>query len=107
MSKLPLVVQSCSRYVRELSFSSFVSNLLSQTLRVVRFAMAPAWSWNPVIMYRNISAPDFWDPAKPSLYAENDLLTGMTWDDEFVGEVARTVKACQVFMFFPFYWLCE
>lgn len=31
----------------------------------------------------------------------------MTWDDEFVGEVARTVKACKVFLFFPFYWLCE
>jgi len=30
----------------------------------------------------------------------------ITWDDEFVGEVSRTFKACKVFLFFPFYWLC-
>ncbi len=27
-------------------------------------------------------------------------------DDEFVDEVSRTVNACTVFLFFPFYWLC-
>ena len=31
---------------------------------------------------------------------------GITWDEEFVGEVDRTVKACKVFLFFPIYWLC-
>jgi POT family proton-dependent oligopeptide transporter len=30
----------------------------------------------------------------------------ITWDDEFVGEVGRTLNACTVFLFFPFYWLC-
>lgn len=30
----------------------------------------------------------------------------ITWDEEFVSEVDRTLKACQVFLFFPLYWLC-
>ncbi|KAJ7866251.1 peptide/h+ symporter protein [Mycena olivaceomarginata] len=29
----------------------------------------------------------------------------ITWDDEFVGEMHRTVEACKVFLFFPIYWL--
>jgi len=30
----------------------------------------------------------------------------ITWDDEFVGEVGRTLNACSVFLFFPVFWLC-
>jgi len=29
----------------------------------------------------------------------------MTFDDEFVEEVRRAVKACQVFLFYPLYWI--
>ena len=30
----------------------------------------------------------------------------VTWDDEFVSEVSRTLKACQVFLAMPFFYLC-
>ena len=30
----------------------------------------------------------------------------VTWDDQFVDEVDRTVKACQVFCALPFFYLC-
>ncbi|KIJ55523.1 hypothetical protein M422DRAFT_151273 [Sphaerobolus stellatus SS14] len=29
----------------------------------------------------------------------------LTWDDAFVDEVKRTAKACQIFLFYPLYWI--
>ncbi|KAJ2781210.1 peptide transporter ptr2 [Coemansia javaensis] len=42
--------------------------------------------------------------AKPSTMAE--VPASVTWDDKFVGELRRTLRACKVFLFFPIYWLC-
>ncbi|KDR84459.1 hypothetical protein GALMADRAFT_206075 [Galerina marginata CBS 339.88] len=81
-------------------------SILLETLRVIRMALGPRWSLNPVQTYRGIKAPDFWDPAKPSSYEAGKIPSKITWDDEFVGEVGRTCNACAVFLFFPFYWLC-
>jgi hypothetical protein len=77
----------------------------SQTLRVIRLSLGPAWSWNPVRTYKNCKKEEFWNSAKPSTYGDS-VPSSITWDDQFVGEVARTVKACQVFLFMPFWWLC-
>ncbi|KAJ6587316.1 POT family-domain-containing protein [Mycena sp. CBHHK59/15] len=71
-------------------------SILLETFRVIGLCLAARWSWNPIATWRNIRSSGFWDPAKPSI----------TWDDEFVGEVHRTVEACKVFLFFPIYWLC-
>ncbi|KAJ2458740.1 peptide transporter ptr2 [Coemansia sp. RSA 2424] len=30
----------------------------------------------------------------------------VSWDDAFVDELRRTLKACKVFLFYPVYWLC-
>jgi POT family proton-dependent oligopeptide transporter len=81
-------------------------SILLETLRVCKLALGPALSLNPAQTFRNIRSPNFWDPAKPSYYRDTQLPAKITWDEEFVGEVSRTVKACQVFLFFPFYWLC-
>ncbi|KAJ3505854.1 hypothetical protein NLJ89_g7195 [Agrocybe chaxingu] len=81
-------------------------SILLETIRVVVYALAPAWSINPLRTLHNIRKPDFWDPAKPSSYEEGKLPAKITWDDEFVGEVGRTLNACAVFLFFPFFWLC-
>ncbi len=34
------------------------------------------------------------------------IVFSVTWDDQFVGEVVRTLKACQVFTALPFFYLC-
>ncbi|KAF9445220.1 peptide transporter PTR2B [Macrolepiota fuliginosa MF-IS2] len=81
-------------------------SILVETLRVISFALEPRWSLNLIRTIRNCRAPDFWDPAKPSSYEKGKVPAKITWDDEFVGEVARTLSACTVFLFFPFYWLC-
>ncbi|KAH6905979.1 peptide transporter PTR2B [Coprinopsis sp. MPI-PUGE-AT-0042] len=80
-------------------------SILLETLRVIRLSLGPAWSFNPIRTYKNCKNPDFWDSAKPSTYGDN-VPSSITWDDPFVGEVARTVKACEVLMFMPFFWLC-
>ena len=76
-------------------------------MRVTFMALRPAWSWNPRQFIRNIRHDDFWDTAKASHYPKDNVPAKITWDDEFVDEVKRTWKACKVFLFFPFYWLCE
>ncbi|KAJ2398592.1 peptide transporter ptr2, partial [Coemansia sp. RSA 2559] len=42
--------------------------------------------------------------AKPSNMI--DPPASITWNDTFVDELKRTLKACKVFVFFPIYWLC-
>ncbi|TFK20581.1 peptide transporter PTR2B [Coprinopsis marcescibilis] len=81
-------------------------SIILETARVIRYALGPAWSINPAQTIRNIRAPGFWDPAKPSTYSAGQAPSGITWDEEFVGEVARTCNACAVFCFLPFFWLC-
>ncbi|KAH6913725.1 peptide transporter PTR2B [Coprinopsis sp. MPI-PUGE-AT-0042] len=80
-------------------------SILLETLRVVRLCLGPAWSFNPVRTYKNCKKQEFWNSAKPSTYGDN-IPSSITWDDQFVGEVARTVKACQVLLVMPFFWLC-
>lgn len=81
-------------------------SILLETFRVIGFALKPALSFNPIKSVKLMHRPEFWDPAKPSYYEDGKVPAKITWDDEFVGEVHRTVSACGVFLFFPFFWLC-
>ncbi|KAF9540508.1 peptide transporter ptr2 [Mortierella hygrophila] len=49
------------------------------------------------------------DAAKPSVIQTRDpseeATRGITWDDIFIDELRLTLKACSVFLFFPFYWV--
>ncbi|KAG2230799.1 hypothetical protein INT48_008740 [Thamnidium elegans] len=48
------------------------------------------------------------EACKPSNLSRErpELLEKVTWDDIFVDELKRTLKACVVFCWFPIYWLC-
>ncbi|CAO3614947.1 unnamed protein product [Cunninghamella blakesleeana] len=48
------------------------------------------------------------EACKPSNLVKThpDFLHKVTWDDVFVDELKRTLKACIVFCWFPIYWLC-
>jgi len=54
-----------------------------------------------------IGRQGFWDAAKPSFLAEQGITSfkskPIDWSDSFVEDVGRTVKACQIFLFFPFF----
>ncbi|KAI8969198.1 POT family-domain-containing protein [Mycotypha africana] len=35
-----------------------------------------------------------------------EAIDKVTWDDVFIDELRRTIKACKVFCWYPIYWLC-
>ncbi|QRV88550.1 peptide transporter PTR2 [Ceratobasidium sp. AG-Ba] len=90
-------------------------SVLLETWRVFRLAARGRWSINPARTYKNFTAPEFWNQAKPSYYAGKTsgehvsgagaVPNGITWDDQFVDEVMRALKACKVFLFYPLYWI--
>ncbi|KAF8066511.1 peptide transporter PTR2A [Lyophyllum atratum] len=88
------------RYVR----SPPTGSILPTALRLWRFAAKGRWSLNPVKMHRQMTAPDFWENAKPSKQGDNKP-KWMTFDDQWVDEVNRGLKACSVFCWYPIYWL--
>lgn len=45
------------------------------------------------------------DAAKPSHQAATGKAVSTRWDDHFVDEVKRALIACQVFCFYPIYWV--
>ncbi|KAF1946343.1 peptide transporter PTR2-A [Clathrospora elynae] len=45
------------------------------------------------------------DAAKPSYQAGIGKSSDLRWDDHFVEEVKRALVACQVFCFYPIYWV--
>ncbi|KAJ7352072.1 peptide transporter PTR2B [Mycena albidolilacea] len=81
-------------------------SIVLETFRVIGLCLSARATFNPVALIRDLRRPGFWDPAKPSYYHGSELPAKITWDDEFVGEVHRTLSACKVFLFFPIFWLC-
>lgn len=53
---------------------------------------------------KNVKDPDFWEAVKPSRLGANKP-AWMTFDDQWVDEVRRGLKACVVFLWYPLY--CE
>ncbi|KAJ7110640.1 peptide transporter PTR2A, partial [Mycena epipterygia] len=97
----PLVlIAGRNRYIR----SPPTGSVLALFLKAFGFAAKGRWSLNPVATYRNLTAADFWDAAKPSNVA-GPRPAWMTFDDQWVDELARGIKACWVFLWFPIYWL--
>ncbi|KAF4618863.1 hypothetical protein D9613_009972 [Agrocybe pediades] len=79
-------------------------SVLATAVKLWRHAARGRWSWNPVTTYRNMTAADFWENAKPSKVV-GQKPAWMNFDDQWVDEVRRGVKACGVFLCFPVYWL--
>ncbi|KAF8635262.1 hypothetical protein AX15_000485 [Amanita polypyramis BW_CC] len=78
-------------------------SVLSAALKLWFYAARGRWSWNPVRLWKNLTASDFWENAKPS--RQSTKPTWMTFDDNWVDEVRRGFAACGVFLWFPLYWL--
>ncbi|KAJ3933052.1 MAG: PTR2-domain-containing protein [Lentinula lateritia] len=78
-------------------------SVLATALHLFAFAARGRWSWNPVKLWNNFNTEDFWEGAKPSRVANKPKW--MTFDDQWVDEVQRGLKACAVFTWYPIYWL--
>ncbi|KAJ6549939.1 oligopeptide transporter [Mycena capillaripes] len=98
----PLVlIAGRNRYIR----SPPTGSVLALFLQMFGFAARGKWSLNPVRTYKNLTASDFWDGVRPSKVAVEARPSWMTFDDVWVDEVKRGIKACWVFLWFPIYWL--
>ncbi|KAJ2957341.1 hypothetical protein NQZ79_g6945 [Umbelopsis isabellina] len=60
------------------------------------------------LMFMSLKVKGGMDACKPSVLKDThpEKLVNVTWDDIFVDEMKRTLKACVVFCWFPIYWLC-
>jgi proton-dependent oligopeptide transporter, POT family len=98
----PLVLWFCrNRYVRHPPSGS----VLGKAIRVFLLANKNRWSLNPVRTYRNLHDGTFWKAVKPSNMEPGRRPRWMTFDDQWVDEVARGFSACSVFCWYPLYWL--
>ncbi|KAL8712635.1 MAG: hypothetical protein Q9220_003166 [cf. Caloplaca sp. 1 TL-2023] len=79
-------------------------SVLAKALKLWGFAMRGRWSLNPIRTVQNMRSDDFWESAKPSRQGSNKP-EWMTFDDIWVDEVRRGLKACTVFLWIPIYWL--
>jgi POT family proton-dependent oligopeptide transporter len=79
-------------------------SVLATAINLWRYAARGKLSLNPVTTYKNLTAPGFWENAKPSKVI-GEKPAWMNFDDQWVDEVQRGIKACGVFMYFPIYWL--
>ncbi|PLB36751.1 putative MFS peptide transporter [Aspergillus candidus] len=96
----PLVLFLCrNKYY----FVQPTGSVYLQAFRLWKMAMKGRWSLNPARMFKKNDRP-FWDAVKPSALGANRPVW-MTFDDEWVDEVARGLKACKVFLWYPLYWL--
>ncbi|KAF1816925.1 peptide transport protein PTR2 [Eremomyces bilateralis CBS 781.70] len=78
-------------------------SVLGKSARLMKYAMRGKVSPNPVTTARNFNSGTFWEDVKPSRVVNKPKW--MTFDDAWVDEVARGVKACGVFIFYPLFWL--
>lgn len=60
------------------------------SFRLVKFAGKGRW-----LNLKKLTADGFWDRAKPSTYSESARPSWMTYDDAFVDEVKRGLRACK------------
>ncbi|TKX24631.1 putative peptide transporter ptr2 [Elsinoe australis] len=76
-------------------------SVLSKFFTMFGYTMKGKWSLNVAKMKREFT----WDVARPSHHAPGQRPNWMTYDDAWVDEVRRGLKACKVFLFLPLYWL--
>ncbi|KAF8243080.1 MFS peptide transporter [Wilcoxina mikolae CBS 423.85] len=80
-------------------------SVLSKAFKLWRLATKGQWSLNPVRTYKNLSNPDLWQRVKPSKIPADQRPLWMTFDDNWVDEVNRGLKACKVLSWYPLLWL--
>lgn len=98
----PVVLILCKkRYV----LTPPTGSVLTKFWKLWTYASKGKWSINPYTTYKRMSAPGFWDRVKPSNISPAERPEWMTFDDAWVDEVRRGLKACAVFLYLPLYWL--
>lgn len=69
------------------------------------FGMAMRGNWLSLLNPSKFRRQFTWDVVRPSRIPETQRPGWMTYDDEWVDEVRRGLKACKVFLFMPIFFL--
>lgn len=82
-------------------------SILPAAARAIFLGTKGRWHLNPIRTLKHMKQADFWESAKPSHFERSGLPKPayMTWDDQWINELRRGVKACAVFCWYPLYWL--
>lgn len=80
-------------------------SVFGKAMKIFFFANKGRWSLNPVTTYRHLYDGTFWENVKPSNIEASRRPSWMTFDDQWVDEVARGFAACSVFCWYPLYWI--
>ena len=97
----PLVLWLCrNKYHR----SPPTGSVLIRAIKLLGLATKGKWSLNPVTTRKNFKSDNFWEDVKPS-HLGNSKPTWMQFDDAWVDQVARGLRACSCFTWIPLYWL--
>ncbi|KAF2645297.1 MFS peptide transporter-like protein Ptr2 [Massarina eburnea CBS 473.64] len=79
-------------------------SVLIRAIKLLSLAQKGRWSLNPAQTRRNLKADDFWENVKPSHLGDSKP-SWMLFDDAWVDQVARGLRACSCFTWIPLYWL--
>jgi len=71
-------------------------------MKLLGFAMKGKVSMNPVQTRHNLKSESFWGDVKPS-HLGNNKPHWMQFDDAWVDQVARGLRACSCFTWIPLY----
>ncbi|KAF2708985.1 PTR2-domain-containing protein [Pleomassaria siparia CBS 279.74] len=97
----PLVLWFCrNRYHK----SPPTGSVLIRAIKLLKLAQKGRWSINPITTRKNLKADNFWEDVKPSHLGANKP-AWMEFDDAWVDQVARGLRACSCFTWIPLYWL--
>lgn len=97
----PVVLWLCrNKYHR----SPPTGSVLIRAFKLLGLATKGKWSVNPVTTRKNFKGERFWEDVKPSHLGSNKP-AWMQFDDAWVDQVARGLRACSCFTWIPLYWL--
>ncbi|KAF1955966.1 MFS peptide transporter-like protein Ptr2 [Byssothecium circinans] len=79
-------------------------SVLLRAFKLWGLAQKGRWSLNPIQTRRNLKDDSFWENVKPS-HLGDAKPSWMQFDDAWVDQVARGMRACSCFTWIPLYWL--
>lgn len=95
----PIVLYLCrNKYVR----SPPTGSVVSRAVKLLALATKGKWSINPVTTRKNFKSEAFWNDVKPSKLGANKP-KWMQFDDAWVDQVARGLRAGSCFTWIPLY----
>jgi POT family proton-dependent oligopeptide transporter len=77
-------------------------SLVLRSWKLLTLAQKGKWSINPVTTRKNLKSENFWEDVKPSKLGDRKP-AWMQFDDAWVDQVARGLRACSCFTWTPLY----